>query len=96
MMEPMLRACPSFHEKWNDFVAEWQHEEQELPYYLVLSDLARHLVAMLERRDTGQFDAIFDVVERWHAERDPYVREAVTIGLLEHLQNSGHLHHCKP
>jgi hypothetical protein len=88
MMEPMLSACPSFRDTWDEFVAEWQDQKQELPYYLVLSDLARHLVAMLERRDIAQFDAIFDVVEQWHEEGDPYVREAATIGLLEDLQNT--------
>ena len=88
MMEPMLSACPSFRSTWDEFVAEWKDREQGLPYYLVLSDLVRHLVAMLERRDTAQFDAIFDVVERWHTEGDPYVRAAATIGLLEDLQNT--------
>jgi hypothetical protein len=88
MMEPMLAACPSFRDSWDEFVAEWQGEATELPYYLALSDLARHLVAMLERRDVAQFDAIFDVVERWHIDGDPYVREAATIGLLEDLQNT--------
>src|SRR3546814_400719 len=40
---------------------------------------------------TAEFEAVFDVVERWHCEGDPYVKEAATIGFLEGIQNnSGH------
>jgi hypothetical protein len=38
---------------------------------------------------TGEFQAIFDVVEHLYLEGDPYVRESTTIGLLEAVQNIG-------
>jgi len=86
MMEPMLGACPSFRGTWDTFLREWKDKE-DVPYYLALADLARHLVGMLERGDTSSFEAIFDVIERWHTDGDAYVREAATVGLLEDLQN---------
>ena len=95
MMLPMLEACPSFIPAWKQFESEWK-AEPELPLYLALSDLARHLIAMLERGDTGTFPAIFTVVERWHCEGDPYVQEAATVGLLEDMQNPGLHNHTKP
>jgi hypothetical protein len=88
MLAPMLEVCPSFEPKYREFLSEWEGEGQ-LPEYLVLFDLARHLIAMLERGETQAFDAIFDVVERWHIEGDAYVREAASVGLLEDLQNEG-------
>ena len=90
MFEPLLQADPSFREKWLEFKEEYG-SEQELPLYLVLSELARHLIENLETGNTHRFGAVFDVVERWHVSGDPYVTEAATAGLLEGLQN-GHLH----
>jgi hypothetical protein len=86
MMFLMLRACPSFEGKWNEFLEYWK-ESPEPPLYLVLSDLARHLTAKLARGDISSFPAVFAVVERWLVEGDPYVKEAAAIGFLEGLQN---------
>lgn len=91
MFEPLLEADPSFGETWECFKEEYRPSD-ELPLYLALSDLARHLIQKLEAGDTGRFDAVFDVVERWHVDGDPYVQEAATIGLIEDLQNAN-LHH---
>jgi hypothetical protein len=89
MLDPLLAADPSFEPTWREFVAEWQSEaEGELPLYLALGDLARHLIAKLERGETADFAAVFDVVEQWHLRGDAYVREAATVGLLEDLQNT--------
>lgn len=87
MMELMLRACPSFRPAYDEFLKEWSGQDEELPQYLALTDLARHLAAMLVNGETAEFGQIFDVIERWHQHGDAYVREAATIGLLEDLQN---------
>lgn len=84
----MLEACPSFEAKWHAFVDHWG-EGADQPVYLALSDLARHLIAMLTRHDVGSFPEIFTVVETWLTHGDPYVKEAAAIGLLEDLQNAG-------
>jgi hypothetical protein len=88
MFEPLLEADPSFAGVWNAFLDTWKDEAIDLPHYIALSDLARHLVGKLECGDTRDFHKIFDVVERWHVEGDAYVRQAATIGLLESLQNT--------
>ncbi|MEC9343305.1 MAG: hypothetical protein VYD64_05615 [Pseudomonadota bacterium] len=90
MFEPLMQADPSFREKWDTFLEEYRSYD-ELPLYLALSELARHLVQDLETGNTHRFEAVFDVVERWHVNGDPYVKEAAAIGLLEDLQN-GNLH----
>ena len=90
MFEPMLEADPGFAPVYAEFLEDYG-DEPELPEYLALADFARHLIARLETGDTAGFDAVFDVVERWHIDGNAYVREAASIGLLESLQN-GHLH----
>ncbi|MCF7645090.1 hypothetical protein KQ944_07550 [Bacillus subtilis] len=86
MFEPLLEADPSFLRVWQAFEEEYQSED-DLPLYLALSEFAGHLIQKLETDNTHQFDAVFDVVERWHINGDSYVQEAATIGLLEDLQN---------
>ena len=91
-MEPILVVCPSFLPAWQAFVAEWQEdaltEQEGLPIYLALGDLARHLVRKLEGGDTGDFPAVFEVVERWHRQGTHAVKEAATVGFLENFQNT--------
>jgi len=89
LFTPILEACPSFQLTWDEFVAEWKDDPDEMPQYLALADLARHVIGMLERDDKVGVKAIFDVVERWHLDGDPYVKEAATVGFLEDLQNTG-------
>jgi hypothetical protein len=87
MFEPMLAACPTFMPAWCAFLNDWEDSKEALPYYLALGDLAHHLVEQLDAGATKHFEAVFDVVERWHREGDPYVKEAATVGLLEGIQN---------
>jgi hypothetical protein len=87
MIPLMLEACPSFEPKWREFLDYWR-EEPDPPLYLALSELARHLIDKLARKDTATFPMVFAVVERWHREGNPYVAEAATVGLLEDLQNT--------
>jgi hypothetical protein len=91
MFEPMLIACPSFGAAWTEFLADWQSHDQpaarELPLYLALNALARHLGRLLQDGNTDTFKTVFHVVERWHVEGDVYVQTAATVGLLEDLQN---------
>lgn len=84
MFLPILRVTPSFSEKWKD-------ETGDTPYYLALSNLARHMIGLLSSGKIDEIRSIFGVVEQWLLQGDNYVREAATAGLLEDLQN-GNLH----
>jgi hypothetical protein len=87
MMGVLLDACPSFAPQWQSFQDEWREEGDNLPLYLVLADFGRHLISMLERVNTARLPVVFSAVERLNVEGDHYIREAVTVGLLETLQN---------
>lgn len=83
---PMVRACPSFRDQWMSFVIEYADDAPNLPMYIVLGDLAYHLLDRIKAGDVEGFDAVFDVIEQWHHHHDHYVREATTVGLLEDMQ----------
>ncbi len=95
MMPLLFEADPSFEPGWREWLAEWE-EEDELPIYLALADVARRLIGQLESGDTGRFQKVFDVVEQWHIAGDDYVRTAATIGLLESLQTSNFFERGQP
>ncbi len=89
MFTPILEVCPSFRATWNEFVDEWKDDPDGLPQYLALSDLARHVIDMLERNEIDGVRAIFRVVEAWHLDGDSFVKEAATVGFVEDIQNTG-------
>ena len=87
MMGVLVAACPSFAPRWQEFLDEWRDEAYDLPLYLALADLARHLVALVEPGRTSDLPTVFAAIERLHVEGEHYVREATTVGLLESLQD---------
>ncbi|XUU60003.1 DUF7674 family protein [Erythrobacter sp. HA6-11] len=91
--DDMIEACPTFQGAWLRFNDEWKDNsilfedrgDGTLPHYLLLSELANHLIEMLERGDTIRFPAIFEVIEDWVVCGEHYVSEAAVVGLLEDL-----------
>lgn len=88
MFTLILEVCPSFRAASDEFVDDWKDDPDGLPQYLALSELARHVIGMLERNEIDGVKAIFRVVETWHLDGDPYVKEAATLGFLEDIQNT--------
>lgn len=72
MMLPILQVAEGFKPIWNELLEEWS-DENEVPVYLALSDLARYVSTLVEKSDGEELKCIFSVVERW---------------LLESLQNT--------
>ncbi|WP_444921482.1 hypothetical protein ACJJID_03340 [Microbulbifer sp. CnH-101-G] len=86
MIEPILGVSEGFKPFWDEFIEEWKDDE-ELPLYFVLADLARYISELISQSKDAELKAIFSVIERWHIEGDDYVKEAATVGMLEDLQN---------
>jgi hypothetical protein len=84
VMPLLLEACPSFTERWEEHRAFYDDEDL---LYIDLGEFAHHLVKLHKTNQTGEFPAVFDVIERLHLDGDDYVREAATIGMLEGIQN---------
>ena len=84
VMPLLLNACPSFSKRWEEHRAFYEDEEL---LYVDLGEFAHHLVELQKANRTGEFRAVFEIIERMHLEGDPYVKEAATIGMLEGIQN---------
>ena len=76
-----------FNNNWEEFFEEWKNDKNGIPYYICLGDFAHYLINKIENSETDDFPKIFDVIEKLHIEGDSYVREAITVGLLESIQN---------
>jgi hypothetical protein len=78
----ILRACPSFQESWDKL----DEEDREL-LYVVMGNLAHHLLSLYLNKQTDEFGPLCEVVERLHIDGNDEVRELATIGFLEGVQN---------
>ena len=87
MVPMILEACPSFTKKFEEFEEDWKGEDEEAPLYILLGDLAEHIVYLHQSNTVKEFPSLFRVIEQFHTEGDPYVREAATIGILEDIQS---------
>ncbi|AZN43628.1 hypothetical protein EJC50_09820 [Paenibacillus albus] len=86
-MELLLQACPSYRNKWNEYVQENYKSGDEQLLYIDLADFATYFVDLYKQNKLSEFPAVFDVIELLHRSGDDFVREAASIGLLEDLQN---------
>jgi hypothetical protein len=87
MFQPILEISDGFRPIWNEFLEEWK-DDDELPQYLALGDLARYISRLISESKDEEIKRIFSVIERWYLEGDSYVKEAATVGILEDLQNT--------
>ena len=87
MFQPILEVSDGFRPIWNEFLEEWK-DDDELPQYLALGDLARYISSLISESKDEEIKKIFSVIERWHLEGDSFVKEAATVGILEELQNT--------
>ncbi|WP_227872272.1 DUF7674 family protein [Paenibacillus albus] len=87
VMELLLQACPSYRNKWNEYVQENYKSGDEQLLYIDLADFATYFVDLYKQNKLSEFPAVFDVIELLHRSGDDFVREAASIGLLEDLQN---------
>jgi hypothetical protein len=86
VMPLLLQASPSFGPAWESYTREASYEPGLL--YIDLGEFARHLIELWRLGNAQELKPAFAVAERLHLEGDDYVKEAVTIGLLEDLQNN--------
>ncbi|MGE0241778.1 MAG: hypothetical protein AB7S59_23895 [Parvibaculaceae bacterium] len=80
MFEPLLEALPGFRPTWQAFVDEWTDNPHnrgagpgDLPSYLLIGDLARHLADLLQAGQEDDVVRALAVAERWLMEGDAYV-----------------------
>lgn len=85
-MEGVLEAAPGFRPEWEAFLDRWS-EEEYLPFYLGMAELAHYLVARYASGQTREFPALFHLVEEQFAENDAELENLIVVGLFEDVQN---------
>ena len=87
VMDLFLSACPSYKERWLEYVRDSYDDGEERLLYVDIGDFTSHIVDLYQEKMLNEFPCIFKVVENLHTNGDSYVKEAATIGFLESLQN---------
>jgi hypothetical protein len=76
----IIESCPSFQDIYNN------SDNKEL-LYVVMGELARHMLDIIMSKDYKRIDDICLAIEEFHVNGDQYVKELATIGILEGIQN---------
>ncbi|WP_043933844.1 DUF7674 family protein [Bacillus sp. EB01] len=97
VMELLLKACPSYNERWTAFLATELGEKYSDNIYLnvQLDDFATYLVKIFKDNNTLEFPAIFNALELLLLNGNEYVKRAIA-GLLEDLQLRTNDYDIKP
>jgi hypothetical protein len=85
-IDRIVQAAPGFQPTWERFLHEWS-DEQSLPFYVAMGDLAHYIVDCYTKGDTREFGTLFETVEALYREPNAPLAELLTVGLLEDLQN---------
>lgn len=86
VMPALVSACPSFEERWHESISDLPYAEGR-GVYIDLGEFAAHLVDLLERDETAEFPMVFATVERLFDDGDAGIRYALSVGLIEAVQN---------
>jgi hypothetical protein len=85
MLPMLVEFCPTFAEKWQEHKEEYKDEENFF-HHLALADFARHLTELEKNNQTGDFEKVFELIERFNFDGDDNVQNAVVVSLLENLK----------
>lgn len=86
VMELYIKVCPSFQEKWQEHLQDIWDRYSETILYTDLSEFARHMTELAIKNEIGELKSIFALTERLLVEGDPFVQEAIVVGLIEDFQ----------
>ena len=87
IITPLLKICPAFKPGWIQLDLEWGDEYEGVPTYIALGEFAHVIVTKFEASEISDFPQIFALVEELILHEEQSVREAMTVGLLEGIQN---------
>lgn len=82
-MPLLVEVCPSFRASWEGHLREYGNDV----LYVAAGDLAHHLLSQHSSNDMSSFPAVAAAVEQLLVDGSLWVKEFVTIGVLESVQN---------
>jgi len=80
----LLSVCPSAEFEWQKHLKSWGTQERGA--FNDVAVFARHVVNSYAIGKTGEFPALFELLEKLVEQGDQSIVELVTIGLLEDIQ----------
>ena len=81
----LLKSCPSFKDKWKQYVKETKGDERLL--YIEACEFAHHIVTLYKAKNFSEFQDIFSSIEELYQIGSTETQELLTIGYLEGVQN---------
>lgn len=86
VMDFSVQACPSFKEKWEEYLTDIWDRNSESILYTDLAEFARHLTELVTNSKLDEMKNIFALTEKLIIEGDHFVQEAIVVGLIEDFQ----------
>lgn len=84
MFEMLLKALPGAAEEWSEHLNDTAGDDLS---YLGTAVFARQIIELSRVQEVRSFPAVFSTIERLLIEGTDDVKDLVTIGLIESLQN---------
>jgi hypothetical protein len=88
----LLQACPSFRQYWENHVKK----RNSKLIYIALGELALHLLKLYKSGETSEFSAVAEAIESLYIYGTPYVKSAITGGLLEIIKINWRYYNVDP
>jgi hypothetical protein len=92
VMPYLVMACPSFREPLKSFL----RKTNTRLIYITLGEFAKHLLALYKHGNTSEFSAVADTIEYLYIHGTNYVKNAITGGFLEVIQNVWRYNNVNP
>jgi len=83
----LIESCKSYKSTWDKYMSENYHEGDEQLLYMDLSNFAKYIIKIYKSGENDCLYDVFNTIEIINNDGDEYVQEAITIGLLEDIQN---------
>lgn len=87
VLSRIVAVAPGFAPRWESFKRRW--EEEPLPLYLAMGELADYLVGSFSSGSTEELPAVFALLEQHLESDDLELHNLIVVGLFEVLQNLG-------
>lgn len=84
LIEYILEQSDSFKKYLELSDSDWENEGA----YTVLAEYSRYILDLYKKNKNDQVKASFELANDVFSKGDQYVKEAITIGLLETIQNN--------
>lgn len=85
--DELAKTLPDIQDSWNKYLIDEYSSWEERLAYLDTSEFSNYLINHLRKNDTKYFQDFFNKIEVLYGICDHSMKEFLTIGILESIQN---------